>query len=445
MANWYMKGQSNYDNSTGFHMGFYVDMNGYDESSYDSQSMPIHAESGDPFMAFGAKTSPWLLGQQQVEIGLWNHNRMRFDVSGVWLYHNASGVWLNAYSGDGGGASQLSDLSDVGVVAYTDGYVLRADGDSYEAGQLQWGDLGGSQPSPVSHASSHQTGGSDEVYFSQLEQSSGDSTLHNSYTTTPHVSSSEKTTWNGKISSLAEDSSPELAEDLDFNGYDGDVAGTIYHNDATRWLVRVTSDGTEGGTLYDIGLYWDTTPNTLEVVGYTNLNLGINSDHDIADITSAGLRLGAAGARVTTIATTISDTDTQLGTMGAVVDYVPTVSINNVSEDTTPTLGGNLDLDDHGLLMDATPASNGDYSGLVLEIDTTGCSTYNVIYCDAANSVLPADANGTSTYPAIGMVVAGILTIIYMITGKFFKIAVLITLWTILNILLTNNLEKDKG
>lgn len=115
-----------------------------------------------------------------------------------------------------------------------------------------------------------------------------------------------------------------LANDLDLGDNDIENVGTVYHDDTTRWLVRVSADGTEGGTLYDIGLYWDTTPNTLSVVGYTNLNLGMQSDHDVIDITSAGVRIGGAGARITTIEDNdgLGTSDTKLCTQGNVKAYV---------------------------------------------------------------------------------------------------------------------------
>lgn len=42
------------------------------------------------------------------------------------------------------------------------------------------------------HAARHDSGGADPIEFSFLERSSGDATTHDSYTTTPHMSSTEK-------------------------------------------------------------------------------------------------------------------------------------------------------------------------------------------------------------------------------------------------------------
>jgi len=57
------------------------------------------------------------------------------------------------------------------------------------------------------------------------------------------------------------------------------------------------------------------------------------------------------------------------------------------------------------LRVDGTPA-NSTYTGTVIDINTTGCATYDAVYIDGVNSVLPARANSMNTMPAIGIVVA---------------------------------------
>lgn len=68
---------------------------------------------------------------------------------------------------------------------------------------------------PTAHKSSHATGGADELYLQDLEHTAADATLHDSLTSTPHVSAAEKTTWNGKIANVVEDTTPQLGGDLD--------------------------------------------------------------------------------------------------------------------------------------------------------------------------------------------------------------------------------------
>lgn len=56
--------------------------------------------------------------------------------------------------------------------------------------------------------------------------------------------------------------------------------------------------------------------------------------------------------------TTITDDDTKIPSSGAVVDYVSSNSINNVVEDTTPQLGGDLDLNDKAITEELTVGEN---------------------------------------------------------------------------------------
>lgn len=55
--------------------------------------------------------------------------------------------------------------------------------------------------------------------------------------------------------------------------------------------------------------------------------------------------------------------------------------------------------------IESEPADSS-YTGITLDIDTTGCATYDAVYVDGANSVLPADADAIGTMPIIGVVVA---------------------------------------
>ena len=116
MANWYMKGQSNYESSSGFHMALYFDMNGYPEANYNSIKMPDSVSEGDPFMAFGAETKPtWNPGTAVIEIGLWDDYRIKIDDTGIWGWHEGSGVWFNLFSGGGGGVISASNVGTDGL------------------------------------------------------------------------------------------------------------------------------------------------------------------------------------------------------------------------------------------------------------------------------------------------------------------------------------------
>ena len=60
---------------------------------------------------------------------------------------------------------------------------------------------------------------------------------------------------------------------------------------------------------------------------------------------------------------------------------------------------------DKTISFDANPADT-KYSGFCIDIDTTGCNLYDLVFVDAANSVAPADASDDTKMPAIGIVVA---------------------------------------
>jgi len=79
-----MKGQANWESSSGFHMGLYMDTDGFPEGNYETVKMPDDVEDGDPFMVFGAITKPtWTPASQQMEIGLWNQDRIFINSNGV--------------------------------------------------------------------------------------------------------------------------------------------------------------------------------------------------------------------------------------------------------------------------------------------------------------------------------------------------------------------------
>jgi len=70
-------------------------------------------------------------------------------------------------------------------------------------------------------------------------------------------------------------------------------------------------------------------------------------------------------------------------------------------------------VEDAGLILSASKTINIDgtpadatYTGIVLDINTSGCATYDAVYIDGVNSCLPARANSINTMPAIGIVIA---------------------------------------
>jgi len=58
-----------------------------------------------------------------------------------------------------------------------------------------------------------------------------------------------------------------LLADISVGDYDFENTGTIYYDTASRWLARISSDGTDGGSLANTGLYYDTSSSGLYIGG----------------------------------------------------------------------------------------------------------------------------------------------------------------------------------
>lgn len=82
-----------------------------------------------------------------------------------------------------------------------------------------------------------------------------------------------------------------LSTDLNVNYQDLENIKTAFFKDKTEWLIRVTSDGFDNGTLYNIGLYWNTDNNYLYLRGYSGLNLGVQSYNDLATFANSAITL----------------------------------------------------------------------------------------------------------------------------------------------------------
>ena len=74
--------------------------------------------------------------------------------------------------------------------------------------------------------------------------------------------------------------------DVDIADNDLENIGVVYHDDTTRYLNRISTDGTDGGTLYNIGLYWDTSTNYLRFRGYTGVALDIQTTNVLTSTAS---------------------------------------------------------------------------------------------------------------------------------------------------------------
>lgn len=117
-----------------------------------------------------------------------------------------------------------------------------------------------------------------------------------------------------------------MGADTHFGDFDLGKVGTVYHNETiTQWLVQLSSTGYNSGSLYNCGLYYNTSTDILTLTGKTGLHLGMQSDLDIIDILSTGVRIGGANARVTTILdedNMVSDSNSALATQQSIKKYI---------------------------------------------------------------------------------------------------------------------------
>ena len=126
-----MKGQSNYDNSTGFHMALYMDIDGFDSTGYEGNTIEKDGETGDPFLAVGINSIDWTYGQAQTEFGLLGSHRIRINSSGVRIW-TAGDVWEDPLVGaDKTRTIKMELLANNGATITDFGILCNADGEGY--------------------------------------------------------------------------------------------------------------------------------------------------------------------------------------------------------------------------------------------------------------------------------------------------------------------------
>ena len=77
----------------------------------------------------------------------------------------------------------------------------------------------------------------------------------------------------------------------------------------------------------------------------------------------------------------------------------------DISLDTTPQLGGDLDLNERAILIDPSLSTNLEYEGTVLELTVSGLTVGQCVYVNGNNTGALADADAVGTMPAIGIYV----------------------------------------
>jgi hypothetical protein len=199
----------------------------------------------------------------------------------------------------------------------------------------------------------------------------------------------------GYITEVLDDTTPELGGDLDVNGQ------SIVSASGSNGNIPITPDGT-GQIILD-GLNWPTSDGTngqvLTTDGSGNLSFTTVSG------SSQNLYETVAGDSGTTTASTATDTlnivsgDTKITTaVTSDTVTITTSAIENVIDDTTPQLGGNLDVNGNEIVS----TGGGD---ITLTPDTTGrvvLDGLNYPDADGTNGqVLTTDGAGNLSFTTV--------------------------------------------
>lgn len=100
-----------------------------------------------------------------------------------------------------------------------------------------------------------------------------------------------------------------------------------------------------------------------------------------------------------------SDSDDHLATQQSIKAYVDAGGgggLSDIVDDATPQLGGELDVNGKGILLNDDLGSDHTYEGIVVEL-TNAQSFGKAVYISANNTVAQADADATTTMPCIGI------------------------------------------
>ena len=167
------------------------------------------------------------------------------------------------------------------------------------------------------------------------------------------------------------------------------VFGSSYGDSDARAAISVTDSGGDGSLAYNnsTGVLTYTGPSASEVRAHFSASTGIN--------------ISGSGAISSTI-TQYTDSDAQA------------VSINNVVEDTSPQLGGNLDINSSNI----TGTGNIDTTGDITITSTSDTSSAGPIINLVRDSASPADADYLGQIKFKGEDDGGASTVYAKITGK---------------------------
>jgi hypothetical protein len=220
----------------------------------------------------------------------------------------------------GGGASQLSDLSDVTTVAYTNRHVLVADGVDYDSRLLVLADISDYTGSPSA------TDTSEWATYTGTRAGADISVILGDYDSSGNATRLQIVDGGSlKIVAFADsfkiaDRTTGIGTDIQTNATSARTATIQDSNGTFAWLTDIT--GTNSGT-----------------------NTGDQTLANTSDATTHTVTLSASGGSVQLV----EGSNITLTTTGTGLDGIVTIAstgggLNNIVEDTTPQLGGMLDV-----------------------------------------------------------------------------------------------------
>ena len=403
---YYIKGGSRYngDNPKVWTALF---LGGYSESLYTTAWENL-ADKGvetakDPYWRLGSSSG----GAQTAEFGLYNDYRIEIDQANGVRAWNGSG-WVDLLAG--AGSPDLNDLGDVIITAPADNEVL-----AYDNGSSKWINQTPAEAGLALGGHNHNLNDLAEKDHISLANVTA-AQHHAKWTTgdTEGVITAEIV--GGQSIDNAIDAliltHKNIATAHHSNVNDHAEAHTIVsHSDttATGAELDTLTDGSDASTLHLHTLDTIANPAGDKEFNFANKHLHFKWVAPASGAHEGAFEIEASGA----FSGDLVHIHQHTGNVGT----TNMVFIECEDDDSTPlkVVHGtkSFSFGKNGMVLSQTATISFDAvqadtenSGVCIDIDTTGCNLFDLVYIDGADSVAPADATDDTKMPAIGIVVA---------------------------------------
>lgn len=195
----------------------------------------------------------------------------------------------------------------------------------------------------------------------------------------------------------------------------GDIAGGTGANTAARLPVGTNGQFLKADSTQTTGLIWDTIAGGGDLLSTNNLSDLTNA---ATALTNLGLTATAAeintldGITASTAELNILDGVTaSAAELNALDGITATVTELNYTDGVTSAIQTQLDAKapkvNPQLALDASQASDDNYAGITIDgrNNSGGVTQWDAVYINGSSEFVLADANGSGTYPAVGLAV----------------------------------------